>query len=347
MFMATVSVLVPAAGAARADEAEPIFYPRPPNLPRIQYLKTFSSALDVSKEKKGFRDFVFGGAENEAKLLQKPYGVAIHNGAVFAIDTRGYGYAVFDLANDKSRVVKPGGSATLKKPINITIDEDGTRYVTDTGREQVVVFDADDKFVRALGAKGQFKPADTAIVGDRIYISDLANHQIVILDKMTGQEIKRFGAGGSRPGQLAHPTSLALGPDGTLFVTDTNNFRLQEFSLDGELIRTIGSVGNTPGHFARPKGIDVDRDGYIYAVDSGFNNIQVFAPDGGVVMAFGSQSDQPDSIDLPSALRIDYDNISYFEKYVADNFDLKYLILVTSQFGLNKVTVFGYGEFQD
>ena len=62
--------LAPMAMADTApDGDEYIFYPSPPNEPRLQFLTKFSSALDVSAKKKGFRDFVFGGQENEAQLI--------------------------------------------------------------------------------------------------------------------------------------------------------------------------------------------------------------------------------------------------------------------------------------
>ena len=51
----------------------------------------------------------------------------------------------------------------LAKPINITIDTDGSKYVTDTGRNQVLRFDRQDKFVRAYGVKG----APTSFLADR------------------------------------------------------------------------------------------------------------------------------------------------------------------------------------
>jgi DNA-binding beta-propeller fold protein YncE len=130
-------------------------------------------------------------------------------------------------------------------------------------------------------------------------------------------------------------------------VTDSGNFRVQEFSLDGEFIRSFGSVGDRPGNFSRPKGIAVDRDGYTYVVDSQFNNVQIFDHDGGALMAFGALSARPDSIDLPTVVKIDYDNVSYFQKYADPEFELKYLVLVASQFGKNKVTVFGFGQYKD
>jgi len=329
-----------------ADE-QPVFFPLPPDQPRLQFLAKYSSALDVRTKKKGFRDFVFGGEAREAQLVQKPYGLALHQGAIYVVDTRGNGYGIFDLANNRSKLVRPTGAGALIKPINISIDADGTRYITDTEREQILVFDADDRFVRAIGKPGQFKPIDVAVAGDRLYVTDVMHHQVHVLDKNTGQDILTFGEAGSEPGQLFHPTNLAVDAEGAIYVSDTSNFRIQQFAADGQLIRVIGTQGSRPGTFSRPKGIALDRDEHIYVVDAAFQNIQVLDPDGGALMAFGEPGTESWSISLPTVVKIDYDNVSYFQKYAAPNFDIEYLVVVASQFGLNKVVVFGYGKLRE
>jgi DNA-binding beta-propeller fold protein YncE len=343
VLSAALMMLMSPLSATLAQDEQPIFYPLPPDVPRLQFLKKYSSSLDVATKSKGFRSFVFGGEENEDQVVQKPYGLAMHDGSIYVVDTRGNGYGVFDLKNDTSRLIKPSGAGALRKPINITIDEDGTRYVTDSAREQVLVFNSDDKFLRAIGAPGQFKPIDVAISGDRLYVSDIANHVIHVLEKTTGKELLRFGEPGDQPGQFAHPTNLALGPQGTIYITDTSNFRLQEFDLEGEFIRAIGTAGNTPGTFARPKGVSLDRDGHIYVVDAAFQNVQILHTDGGALMSFGTPGEEIDSINLPTVVKVDYDNVSYFEEYFAPGFDVEYLVFVVSSFGYNKVVVFGFG----
>ena len=334
-----------------ADEKEitegPLFYPQPPNEPKLQFLASFSSVLDVSSENKRFRDFVFGGKEHEGALVSKPYGVAVYEGAIFVIDARGNGWGVFDVANGRSRMVRPSGRGSLKKPINISIDSDGTRFVTDTERNQVLVYDANDRFLRAFGEEGQFKPVDVLIMDDRLLITDITHHKIHVLDKQTGETLLTFGEPGSEPGQLFHPTNIALSPDGTVYVTDTTNFRIQEFSGDGKFIRAFGGAGAGPGTFSRPKGIALDRENNIYVVDAAFENVQILHSDGGALMFFGKPGTQRDSINLPTVVKIDYENASYFEKYAAPDFDIEYLVLVASQFGVNKVAVFGYGSLRE
>ena len=326
---------------------QPVFFPQPPQVPRLQFLTKYSSALDVSTKSGGFRNFVFGGADKEAQLIEKPYGLALFEGAIYVVDARGNGYGVFDLANSRSRFVRPSGAGALVKPINITIDKDGTRYVTDTEREQVLVFDADDRFIKAIGNPGQFKPVDVAINGDRLYISDVMHHQVHIIDKQSDDVLLSFGEVGSEPGHFLHPTNLAIASDGTVYVTDTNNFRVQQFDEDGKLIRVIGAQGTGYGTFARPKGITLDRDNNIYVVDAAFQNIQILAPDSSPLLAFGAGGSERWSINMPTVVKVDYDNVSYFEQYAAPNFDIQYVVLVASQFGLNKVVVFGFGELSE
>ena len=343
------SFLTSSASSVADDEVEQeaIFYPPPPNFPRIQFLRAYSSHFDAGSEKGGFRDFVFGGVEKESQLVKKPYGLAVYKGAIYVVDARGAGYGVFDFANEQSRFVQPSGRGALRKPINITIDADGKRFITDTSREQIVVFDANDRFLKAFDGPEDSKMVDVAILGDRLYVTDVDRHQVHVLDKVTGETLFTFSEGGDKPGQLHHPTNIAVGPNGTLFVSDTTNFRVQEFGADGEFINAIGEIGTGHGQFARPKGIAVDREGRLYAVDAAFENVQILAADGASLLAFGHPGSSGDSINMPTVVKIDYENVQYFKKYFAPDFDVEYLVVVVSQFGANKVVVFGFGELSE
>lgn len=328
---------------------EPVFFPPPPNPPRIQYLTRFSEANDVAGPRGTFTDFVLGKSTPASETIKKPYGVAMHEGRIYVVDTRLPGYAVFDIAERRFSVVTGGESAggRMRKPINIAIDSDGLKYVTDTGRDQILVFDRNDRFVRAYGSEDQFKPADVAIAGERLYVSDVEHHRIHVLSKNSGQLLFSFGKAGSQDGELYHPTNLALSPDGYLYVADTSNFRIQKFTADGKFVQRIGMLGSGLGQFARPKGVAVDHDGRLYVSDAAFENIQVFGADGKLLMFFGESGEHPENINLPAAVWIDYDNVALFQPYAAPGFKLEYLILVTSQFGPNKVDVFGFGEMKN
>lgn len=341
------------AGCVAAPEREepaavvpaPTFYPALPEPPRIQYLTSIASERDIAGQRDGFTDFILGEEQLQQRLTQ-PYGIALHAGRLYAADTGAGGLAVFDLVRQRFGFITGTGAGRMKRPINIRIDSDGTRYVTDTGRDQVLVYDAADRFVAAFGHQGQFRPVDVAIADERLYVTDLLHHQVHVLDKRTGKTLFVFGKAGSGEGELFHPTNIARDAAGDLYVVETGNFRVQRFTAEGKPVRSYGSIGTMPGNFARPKGIAIDRQGRMFIGDAAFQNVQVFDGAGKLLMFFGQDENPAQSLNLPAGVAIDYDNLAAFRKYAQPNFDLEYLILVASQFGPNKIDIFGFGRMR-
>jgi DNA-binding beta-propeller fold protein YncE len=320
-----------------------VFYPPLPNAPRIQHLKTLASERDVAPAASTFAKFVVGEETNEQRLRQ-PYGVAMFDGKMYVADSRGPGLAVFDLPRQRFEFIGGSGNGRMKRPINVTIDADGTKYVTDTGQDQVLVFDRNDRFVRAYGTIGQFKPVDVAIAGERLYVVDIQHHEVQVLDKGSGKTLFKFGKPGSAAGELFHPTNIAVGPDGDLYIVETSNFRVQRFTPEGKPVRIYGKIGDELGSFSRPKGIAIDHEGRLYVGDSAFENVQVFDNSGRLLLFFGQPGAAGEGLNLPAGVTIDYANVDVFSKYADPRFKVEYLILVASQFGPNKIDVFGFGR---
>jgi len=336
---------------ASAQDSETLFYPPLPDAPRIQYLTSFSVAADVEEkeEKKGgwLSDFVLGEEDPEDNEgPNKPYGVSLDKGRIHVVDTRGAGYAIFDLAEKNYSFREGSGPAYMPKPINIEIDDEGTKYVADTGRNQVLVFDSNDELLRTFGERGQFRPTDMLVDGQNLYVVDIQGHRIVVLDKNSGAELDSFGTPGSGDENLFQPTNIAMGPNKHLYVSDTGNFRVQEFTLGGEFVKSYGAgVGTAPGNFARPKGVAVDRMGRVYVVDAAYERVQVFDDQGKLLMYFGEPAaTHLSGLDLPTDIDIDYASVPYFQQYANPEFELEFIIAVANQFGYSKVNVFGFGR---
>jgi len=341
LFSIIIVLLTATACTGPVSKDGPIFFPNLPNPPRIQHLRSLSSLKDLGGGG-GLAEFVLGKTADEA-LVNKPYGVAMHKGKLYVVDTRGPGYVVLDLQKKTRTLIRGGSGGRMKKPINITIDKNGSKYITDTGRGQVLKFNVDDKFVRAYGVEGQFKPGDVAIVEDKLYISDLRNHMIQVLDKKSGKLLFKMATPDQKEGVVQFPTNLAVYGK-HLFISDTGNFKITKYTLDGKYVHSLGEVGSGLGKFARPKGIAVDKQGHMYVVDSAFENVQIFNKKGKLMLFFGGAGDNPDSINLPTDIYLDYDNVKYFQDYVEPGFKLEYIIIVASQFGVNKINIFGYGK---
>ena len=338
----TLAVLLTSGCATQPVKREPaVYFPPAPALPRIQYLTAFNGLKDI-EEQSGFNRFVVGEKLNLE--LDKPYGVAMYDGKIYVCDTNTT-VIVLDLKKKLfSSMTGAVGAGRLSQPVNITIEADGTKYVADPVRGQVVVFDRNDAYLRAIGEPGSWKPVDAAPFGDRLYVADNANGLVKVFDKLSGELLKTIGDQGDPAERLDRPTNLAFDRDGHLYVTDIGRFQVVVFDRDGHFQRTVGKIGDNPGHFARPKGTAIDRDGLLYAVDAAFNNVQIFSPEGRLLMFFGDAGLGPGGLMLPAKVAIDEQNIDYFRSYAAPEFEIEYLVLVTSQFGDRKVSVYGFGH---
>ena len=81
-------------------------------------------------------------------------------------------------------------------------------------------------------------------------------------------------------GVLREPRALATAPDGTIYVADFGNRRVQRFSADLGVVDAFGSEGSGPGDFRDPCGIAVSNDGTVWVADTWNHRIQKLAPDG-------------------------------------------------------------------
>jgi hypothetical protein len=324
------------------------FFPPPPSAPKIQFLKRISSSRDIV-DQSAFEAFVVGGIK--VKRFAKPYGVAVHDGVIYICDVQLGTVIVVDPINKKFDWLHDEGPGKLSRPVNMAIDKDGTKFVADYDRQQVLVYDADNKFVRAFGNKEQFKPIGVAVFGEKLYVADTQGHEVEILDKKTGERLDILGEPGLDEGQFYHPTNVSVDHEGNIYVTDTINFRIQKFDADGNFVLGFGKAGDVAGNFSRPKGNAVDRNGYIYVVDSSFENVQIFTPEGKVALFFGGWGDAlvPGALWLPAGIHITYDKklINYFEQIHHKDFLVDYLVLVASQYGPPYINVYAFGKARE
>jgi hypothetical protein len=249
-----------------------------------------------------------------------------------------------DLKRKRLRYFKPGGNGALQLPINIAVDRDGTRYITDTKRQQVLIFGTKDQLIGTLGKQGEMKPCGVAVSADRLYVTDMTNHCVRVYDKATRQQVLQVPRDPTdEKGKLFQPTNVAVDGAGRLYVSDTAGFAVKVYDAKGDHVRTVGDLGLNPGTFALPKGIDIDREGRLYVVDAATAVAQLFDPEGRLLMFFGEpKSSGAGAFYLPAGLRIDYDNVEFFQKFVAPGYRIEYLILVANQAGPNKVAVYGF-----
>jgi DNA-binding beta-propeller fold protein YncE len=91
--------------------------------------------------------------------------------------------------------------------------------------------------------------------------------------------VRKWGTSGTGDGQFDGPWSVAVAPDGSVYVVDRNNHRIQKFTSEGVFVTKWGTVaeGTGDGEFGHPNGVAVAPDGSIYVADVSNYRIQKFS----------------------------------------------------------------------
>lgn len=333
-----------AQGPTKQDEA--VFYPPLPQTPRVQFLTSITTEDELAGKSSQFREFLVGDDARLSKSLARPFSIAHKPGQILISDKTLRKVLILDLEAKTFDYLPDTEIGPLWDPVGLFVAPNGDLFVADSERNRVFAFNERGEFIRAYGDEGQFRPMDVVVYRDRVYICDINQSEVEVLDRGTGELIDTIGSIGSEDGFLNKPTHLALDKDGNLFVTDSFNLRLQMFDPQGEFVKVIGWNVQGPGGLARPKGLDVDRDGHLYIADAAFQIMQIFSVETrDALLYFGAFGSGPGGSYLPSDVHIDYDNVSYFSQFADPNFELEYLIYVGNLLGDKKLNVYGFGHW--
>jgi hypothetical protein len=135
------------------------------------------------------------------------------------------------------------GSPTFSNPVHaLKISNDGLVYVADRSNRRVQVFTPDGKYVNQVFIN-RAGPSNGSAAGlgfspdseqQFLYVSDLGNSHVVVLDRRTLQILYQFGIRGARPGDFQSPHHLAVDSKGNLYTAEVNpGNRAQKFLFKG------------------------------------------------------------------------------------------------------------------
>ena len=69
-----------------------------------------------------------------------------------------------------------------------------------------------------------------------------------------------------------------MASDGSVYVSDPYNNRIQKFTTEGVFVSKWGTRGTGDGEFDYPGGVAVASDGSVYVADTVNSRIQKFSP---------------------------------------------------------------------
>ena len=109
--------------------------------------------------------------------------------------------------------------------------------------------------------------------------------------------------GPTEPSNFAFPQFIAVGEDGSIYVSDFGNKRIQKFSSTGEYLTHWGNSGKQLGDFYNPSGITVSDDS-VFVVDRDLNRIQKFSLDGEFITTWGKKGTAEGQFFYPNGITL-------------------------------------------
>ena len=209
----------------------------------------------------------------------------------------------------------PGAKAQLRQPHSIVLDRDGSILICDIGNHRIRRLHLDTGVIETYAGTGEAKPTpegaaarEAPLNGPRtmaladsgdLYLALREGNAIYRIEAKTQTVHKVAGTGesgysgdngpalqarfGGATARLAGPKGLALGPDNSLYVADTESHAIRRIDLKSGIITTVlgtGQVGDGPEtnplacKLSRPHAV-LFANGVLYVADSEAHRIRV------------------------------------------------------------------------
>jgi len=188
------------------------------------------------------------------------------------------------------------------RPTGVDVDDNGDVYVACEPKAAVVVFSEDGTKIREIPA---MSPRYVHVKDGLIYV--LSKGTLFIYD-LQGNEVGRWGTFGRGPNQLSYPVGVTVTDEGTILISDTNNYRIIALSPGLETQWVFGKPAATAEEqnrriLAAPAGVALGSDGMAFVIDMLNSYIRVFSPAGEMIgEPVGEKGNLDDQFNYPSTL---------------------------------------------
>ncbi|PKQ15453.1 MAG: hypothetical protein CVT67_09545 [Actinobacteria bacterium HGW-Actinobacteria-7] len=266
--------------------------------------------------------YLFSFSGDGAQRLARPIGVLVAGGRAFVTDAARGTLDVFTAEGDRVAI---WGKGKLVTPLYVARNPvSGEFYVSDRRLRAVEIFSASGKFLREFNPKlpkselpkfdtggAQWAPVALAFAPDgSLYVTEILNgHRLLIFDK-NGTFKKSVGTAGlvedAKQGEaiFQFPNSVKVSGD-EVWIADSNNRRIQVFSLDGEFLRIVLTQGLPRGFDFLPK-LTKTEPRRIVVADTLSHDATIWDADKGQrILSFGEQGVLEGQFSYPNDVSID------------------------------------------
>lgn len=226
----------------------------------------------------------FGGSFGQ---LTAPAAIAYDgNDRIYVTEPQESKVVVFDRGGKNGRIFVQNPPGALQKnnillatPTGIDVAANGDVYVADPRLSAVVVFDSAGHKLRSMKFTA---PSSVTVAGKKLYV--LSDRTLFITD-LQGNPVAQWGTWGRQQNQLANPGGTAVGPDGTIYMTDRDNYRVLSLTSSLTFRWEFGHTATTEAAanqrvLGGPSGITIGSDGNVYALDGLNSQIIVITKSG-------------------------------------------------------------------
>jgi len=283
-----------------------------------------SQPARVTEEGSKDRNYLFSIYGFEGDLLRRPSAVAIApNGDIHVADTGKRRVVVFDRSGAYVTTYGEAGDQPLQlwEPLGVAVAPDGRSFVVDKSKNKIVVFDANHRASKVI-TLAEEAPISARIANGNLFVTTESGVLIADLDgNLQVGYIKR----GKAKGEFDRPGSVAVDADGTLYVADSLNYRVQALGRDGKVLWTYGkpldpsksmSLDTDTGQtFGLPASIAVDTNGFVYVVDGLNSEITVLDTKGEFIEKIGDVGHDDGKFYYPDGIDYADGRLAIADKY--------------------------------
>jgi RHS repeat-associated protein len=171
------------------------------------------------------------------------------------------------------------GAGQIQGPEAVALAASGYAWVADSGNHRLDQYSPSGTFVQAIGwgvndGKEELESCTATCKG---------------------------GIAGGKAGEINDPTGIAINQStGNMYVADSAQHHIEEFSPTGAYIRTIGSFGHENGQLDYPYGLTVDSSENVWVADSGNCRVEEFSNSGVFISAFGTCGTGTGQLKMPA-----------------------------------------------
>jgi len=149
------------------------------------------------------------------------------------------------------RVLRSWGAEDFKLPHSIRLDPAGNVWTVDASSSQLIKYSPSGRKLLTILVGGQPKTGgpfngttDVAFAKDgHIFITDGYGNARVLEYSAEGKRLHQWGKGGSGPGEFNLPHALQIAEDGTIYIADRENGRIESFDQHGRYLSQISGLG--------------------------------------------------------------------------------------------------------